>query len=352
MAELHHAQQGQAFADEHHHHRVLAAEAIRQKAAKGSRESVGQVVDGQRHREQGQDGAEQVDRHLGQAVVLGDRAELSGGHQAAGGHRHEQRVGEPEHRGLDHLRGGVVDLGRHMARRCDDPLGQSRLDHHHRDQEDARALQDAEEQERVLVAQALDHAGDRNDGHRGAGAESGRRQACGEPAPVREPLERVADASAVDATGSEPGDGGGEVQQRQGIRIGVEDPPCAGQHGAGGDDGTGAEPVDQPALDRHQPRLDDDEDRERQLDRRQSPVILRLDRIDEQRPTVLQVGDEAHADDAEDELSPAKGRVLCDVVDGATPLCAGLVTDHGSGSLGFGWGAAGWLHWRNGRPRE
>ena len=35
-------------------------------------------------------------------------------------------------------------------------------------------------------------------------------------------------------------------------------------------------------------------------------MIFLIDRIDEKRPTVLQVRDHHHADDAEDELAPAR----------------------------------------------
>src|SRR5437588_8530442 len=59
------------------------------------------------------------------------------------------------------------------------------------------------------------------------------------------------------------------------------------------------------AFDRHQPGLGEHEDRERDLDRRASPMVFLIDRPDEQRPAVLQVGDHHHADDAEDELTPA-----------------------------------------------
>src|SRR5262249_39662809 len=55
-----------------------------------------------------------------------------------------------------------------------------------------------------------------------------------------------------------------------------------------------------------QPGFGDDEDGEGELDRRAAPVILGVDRIDEQRPAVLQVGDHRHADDAHHELEPTE----------------------------------------------
>src|SRR5262249_15611112 len=50
----------------------------------------------------------------------------------------------------------------------------------------------------------------------------------------------------------------------------------------------------------------EDENGKRDLDRGPSPMIFLIDRIDEQRPAVLQVGDHHHADDAENQLSPAR----------------------------------------------
>ena len=48
--------------------------------------------------------------------------------------------------------------------------------------------------------------------------------------------------------------------------------------------------------------------RECDLDRRAAPVVLLIDRVDEQRPSILQVGDHHHADDAEDQL---RARASC-----------------------------------------
>jgi hypothetical protein len=40
------------------------------------------------------------------------------------------------------------------------------------------------------------------------------------------------------------------------------------------------------------------------LDCRSAPVKFLVDRVNEQRPSVLQVGDHSHAEDAADELAP------------------------------------------------
>ena len=66
------------------------------------------------------------------------------------------------------------------------------------------------------------------------------------------------------------------------------------------------EPVDEPALYRNQPGLRSDENAECHLDGSGAPVIFLIDRIDEQRPAVLQVGDHHHADDAGDKLAPPR----------------------------------------------
>ena len=64
--------------------------------------------------------------------------------------------------------------------------------------------------------------------------------------------------------------------------------------------------VDEPGFDRNQPGFRHHEQREGQLDRGAAPVKFRVDRIDEQRPAILQVGDHRHADDAHRKLQPAE----------------------------------------------
>jgi hypothetical protein len=91
-----------------------------------------------------------------------------------------------------------------------------------------------------------------------------------EAALVREPLQRVADAGAVDAAGAEAGDHRGGIELGQRARERVDDPAEAGEDGAARDHGPRAEAVDEPALDRHEPGLHDHEDRERELDGRQA----------------------------------------------------------------------------------
>src|SRR5690606_3983042 len=79
---------------------------------------------------------------------------------------------------------------------------------------------------------------------------------------------------------------------------------------------TRAEFIDDPAFDRYHPGFGQHEDRESDLNGGTAPAMFCGDRIDEQRPTVLQVGNHRHGDDAEDQLTPteavgASWRISC-----------------------------------------
>ena len=80
-------------------------------------------------------------------------------------------------------------------------------------------------------------------------------------------------------------------------------PRDAAQQATDQHDRTWPEPIDEVAFDRHQPGFREHEDRERDLDRRAAPAIFVVDRIDEQGPAVLQVGDHRHADDADEQAA-------------------------------------------------
>ena len=73
---------------------------------------------------------------------------------------------------------------------------------------------------------------------------------------------------------------------------------------AGYDDPARPEAIDEVTFDRNEPSLDENEDSEGDLNGRATPVVFGIDRIDEQRPAVLQVRHACHADDADDELHP------------------------------------------------
>ena len=74
---------------------------------------------------------------------------------------------------------------------------------------------------------------------------------------------------------------------------------AAGEHATDEDDELRAVSVDEPALDRHEPRLEQDEQRERDLDGGPIPAELLLDVGDEERPSVLKIRDHHHAADAD-----------------------------------------------------
>src|SRR5207302_10382802 len=79
--------------------------------------------------------------------------------------------------------------------------------------EDDESLADAEGQEGRLVAARLDHVRDRDDRQRRPGTEAGGGQSGSEPAAVGEPFKGVADACAVDGTGSNAADRGRDVKK-------------------------------------------------------------------------------------------------------------------------------------------
>src|SRR5215471_13022566 len=63
--------------------------------------------------------------------------------------------------------------------------------------------------------------------------------------------------------------------------------------------------VDQVTFERYEPRFRKDENCKRELNRRPTPMVFLIDRIDKKRPRVLQISDHRHADDAQKELNPA-----------------------------------------------
>src|SRR5262249_23755763 len=71
-------------------------------------------------------------------------------------------------------------------------------------------------------------------------------------------------------------------------------------------DELGAPLIDEPAFDGNEPRLEQNEEGECDLDLRSLPMKCLLNIRNEEGPTILEVGDHHHADHADDELSPAK----------------------------------------------
>ena len=79
-----------------------------------------------------------------------------------------------------------------------------------------------------FIAAGGDDFANGNDGERGAGAVTGRGQADRETTPVREPLYRMTDAGRVNRPAANAGDHSAEIEHRQPIARGIDDP--AGRH--------------------------------------------------------------------------------------------------------------------------
>src|SRR5262249_56853133 len=98
----------------------------------------------------------------------------------------------------------------------------------------------------------------------------------------------------------------------EGVGAGIDDPTERHHDAAERDDQPGSAPysetIGDPTVDWRQPSLERNEDAERKLDRCDRPAMRLVDRVDEERPTVLQVGDQNHAGDAAEELYPACAR--------------------------------------------
>ena len=302
----------EAFDQEGDDHRVLAADMVGDPSEEWPGHAVQDTVDGQREGQGRQGQAHQRHRHAGDVEVLGDGRERGRRHQAAAGHHDEHEVEHPEHRRPNHLLGRILAAGGgvHDGLAGEHPVleAQGRSDEQQRGEHHDDALADAEHEEGVLETALLDHVGDRDDGQRRTGTEPGGRQAGREPAPVGKPLQGVADAGAVDRARTDAADGRGRVEVPEGIRVGVHHPADPAQEAAEHRDDPRAVAIHEPALNGNEPGLGEDEDREGPLDRGALPAELLLDRIDEQRPAILQVGDHRHAEHAEKELPPSSER--------------------------------------------
>src|SRR5207244_12483076 len=97
-------------------------------------------------------------------------------------------------------------------------------------------------------------------------------------------------ARAIDDAGANAADQAARVQREERARAGVDRPGEADEDASGGDQPSRAEAIDEVALERHEPRLGQHEHGEGDWDCRLPPVKPAIDRIDEERPPVLQVG--------------------------------------------------------------
>jgi hypothetical protein len=111
--------------------------------------------------------------------------------------------------------------------------------------------------------------------------------------------------AAVDDARADPGESVGEIEGGQRLGVARPDPADPGEDAADHHQQLGPELVDQPALEGHQPGLEKDEDGEGDLDGRRFLAQVLLQWRHEQRPSVLEVRDGHHAEDAEEEDEPA-----------------------------------------------
>src|SRR5207249_4269094 len=130
-------------------------------------------------------------------------------------------------------------------------------------------------------------------------------EADAQPAMVGEPLERVADRSAIhDARANTP-QSVPEVELVQRIGPTGPDPAQANQHPAERKHQPGSQLVDQVPFKGNEPGLECDEQRKCPLDGRQRGVQMGLQGLGEQRPRILQVRDGHHRDESGEQLDPA-----------------------------------------------
>ena len=289
-------------------HRVLAPHSIRYPAEERARDAIENAVDRKCKREGGQGQAEDAHRHIGDLEIPGDRRQLGRRHQAPRRHQHEHGIHDPEHRRGGHLQRSVVAPrwgGVHRAGNLERRIGLAQEPAQH---EHDQTLGDTEIQERRLVAARIDHRGKRNHGEGGAGAESHRSKSRRQPAPIGKQFQCLTDAGPVYGTGADSTQGRRQVEQEKRVCNRVQSPRQADQKSGNHDHPLRAEAVHEIALHRHQPGFGEHENSKCHLDRWLAPVEFVVDRIDEQRPAVLKIGDHRHADDADDQLPPATGR--------------------------------------------
>ena len=171
------------------------------------------------------------------------------------------------------------------------------------------AKNDAEHDQRHRRAGGAQHRGDGKSRQHGAHSVAGGHDPDGEPAPVRKPPRHQADDADIDDAGPDAAEEPvGQEQHPDVVDVSREDPAEAGQRRADGDQRLRPEPVDEPALRGREQRLQDDQNRERDLHRRQPRARRGLERLDEERPDVLRTRDRHHDDEAEQKLNPSGGR--------------------------------------------
>ena len=241
---------------------------------------------------------------------LRDRTGVGRDHQPACRHQDEHRIQGVELRRPHHFGRGEVPLaelrsaagdGSHRSRRGFSRRMSQKL----RDAEDHQALEDAGADERRLIPARLNRGRDDRNEQRRAAAESRGHDAGRQAAAVLEPFQRRPDRPAVDERGADARRAIEHVQHRQRRGVPQPRPAEAAQQSGGADEPARAEAIDEPSIERLDPGLKQDEEREGELNVGELPAGARLQRFDEERPGVLQVRDHDHRDQRRDELEPA-----------------------------------------------
>lgn len=155
-------------------------------------------------------------------------------------------------------------------------------------------------------SRALDRPEDGQEGRRRTEAEGGGGQPGRKAAPVREPLQRIADTDAVDDARTAAAEDLGGVEHGEGRRLRDDNPGQAGQHAAGDHQPAWAEALGEVSFERDQPGLRwREKNRKGIQDTDAAPTVFLLERVDEQRPGVLEAGHGHHGRNAGGKLHPA-----------------------------------------------
>ncbi len=174
-----------------------------------------------------------------------------------------------------------------------------------RDHDDHDPLEESRPEEGGAVAARANEARDDRNEQRRAASESSRHDPRRETASIGKPFESRSDRSAVDERGADAGQHVGGIELRERRRRSHVGPTRTAQHARDRDEETRPQTIDQPAVERLNPCLKEDEQREGRRDLRQLPSGCRLNRLDEERPRVLKVGDHDHRHERRPELHPA-----------------------------------------------
>jgi hypothetical protein len=128
----------------------------------------------------------------------------------------------------------------------------------------------------------------------------------GKAAPIREPAHHQADDADIDDAGTETADHAvGDVERGEALGLCGQHPAAARHDRADRDQQLRPEAVDQVRLERREERLQDDQQREGELQLGERRAELLVERSGEQRPDVLRARDRHHGDEAEQKLNPA-----------------------------------------------